>query len=104
METDIVDHNTEVDLSTDKIIEKGLSIFKITEEILGDEILEKHKIIEVKILEADVEVALGTVILIEVGVGLEKDNFHVTLGEMIEEVLGQDQDLEQVLIDTELGV
>ena len=78
-----MDHHIQVDLSTDKIIEKGLSIFKITEEIL-----EKHKTIEVKSFEADIEVALGTVILIEVGVGLEKEKFWVTLGEMIEVAVG----------------
>ena len=30
---------------------------KITEEILGEEILEKHKTTEVKMLEKDIEVA-----------------------------------------------
>ena len=41
--------------------------------------------------------------MIDVGVGLEKDNYQVTLGEMIEVVVGQDQDLEHILIETELG-
>ena len=43
---DTVDLHMEVDLGTDKIIEKGLSMFKSTEEILGEEISEKHKILE----------------------------------------------------------
>ena len=101
---DIVDHHIEIDLSMDKIIEKSLSMFKITEKILGEEILEKPKSIEVKILEEDINVALGTVNMIEVGVGLEKDNFWVTLGEMIEVAVCQDQVLEQVPIDIDLDV
>ena len=73
VEIDIVDHHREVDLSMDKIIEKDDSLSTITEEIL-----EKHKTIKVKISEENIEVVSGTVILIEVGVGLEKDNFGVT--------------------------
>ena len=75
VEIDIVDHHIEVDLNMDKIIEKGISVSKITEETLGEEILEKHKNTEVKISEKDIEVVSGTVILIEVKLGLEKDNF-----------------------------
>ena len=41
--------------------------------------------------------------MIEVGVGLENDNFWLMLGEMIV-VEGRDQDLEQVLKETELDV
>ena len=33
VEIDILGHHIEVNLSIDKIIEKGLSMFKITEEI-----------------------------------------------------------------------
>ena len=103
-EIDIVDHHIEVDLSMNIIIENSHSMSKSTEEILGEEILVKHKTTEVKILEAEIEVDLGTVMLIEIRVGLEKDNFKVTLGETIEVVVSQDQDLEQVLIETELDV
>ena len=46
VEIDIADHQIRVDLSIDKIIEK----------VLGEEILEKHKAIEVKSLEADIEI------------------------------------------------
>ena len=79
-------------------------MFKITEEILGQQILEKGKTTEVKILEEDIEVASGTVILIEIGVGLEKENFQVILGEIIKVAVGQDQVLEQVPIEIELDV
>ena len=60
MEIDTVDCHIEVDLSTDKFIEKGLSMFKIMEEILGEEILEKHITIEVKISEENIEVVSET--------------------------------------------
>ena len=70
VEIDIVDNDIEADHSMDIIIDNDHSMSKITEEIL-----EKHKSIEVKILGVNAEVALGTVILIEVGVRLEKDNF-----------------------------
>ena len=43
VEIDTVDCHIELDLRTDKIIEKGLSMFKITKEILEEEILEKQK-------------------------------------------------------------
>ena len=59
----------------DKIIEKGLSMFKIIGEILGEEIYEKHKTTEVKISEEDIEVTSGTIALKEVEGGLEKDYF-----------------------------
>ena len=50
-------------------------MFKITDEVLGEEILDKCKAIDVKISEEAIEVVSGTVILIEVGVGLEEDTF-----------------------------
>ena len=39
--------------------------------------------------------------MIEVGIGLEIDNFWVTLGEMIEVAVDQDQELEYIPIETE---
>ena len=74
----------EVELSMDKIIEEGHSMIKITEVILGKEILEEHKITEVRILIVDIEVISGTIILEEIEVGLEKDSIQVTLAEVIE--------------------
>ena len=50
VETDTVDCHIEVDLSTDKIKGKSLSMFKISEEILGEEILEKPNTTDVKLL------------------------------------------------------
>ena len=75
----------------DKITEEGHNIVKIKEMILGKEILEEHKTIEVRILEVDIEVTLGMVILEEVEVGLEKDSIQVTLEEMRKAVVGQVQ-------------
>ena len=75
VEEDTVDCHLEVDFGTDKFIKNGLSVAKITEKILGEEIVEEHTIINVKILEEDTDGASGTVILIKVGVGLERDNF-----------------------------
>ena len=105
--------NIVIKINTDQTVEKDTvhchmevdcSLSKITEEILGKEILEKHKIIEVKISGEDIVVVLGTVILTEVGVGLGKVNFGVTLGEMMEVPVDQDQVLEQVPIEIELDV
>ena len=52
---DIENHHIEVDISMDIIVENSQSMSKFTEEILGEEILEKHKTIKVNILEADIE-------------------------------------------------
>ena len=64
----------EVEVSMDKITEEVCDMIKIIEVILGKEILEECKIIEVRTLEMDIEVALGTIILEEVEVGLEKNS------------------------------
>ena len=58
--------HVEVELSTDKIIEEGHSMIRITEVILEKEILEKCKITEVRILEVDIKIALGMIILEEI--------------------------------------
>ena len=55
-------------------------------------------------LKEDIEAVSRIVILIEVGLGLEKDNFCIASGEMIKAAVGQDETLEQVLIETELDV
>ena len=90
----------EVELISDKIIEEGHSMIKIREEVSGKATLEEYTIIEVRILQVAIEVTLGMIILEEIEVGLEKDSFQVTLGEMIEAVVNQDQ--EQVPIKIEL--
>ena len=92
----------EVKLSMGKIIEEGHGMIKITEVILGNEILEIHKIATVKTLEVDIEVALGVTILEDVKVGLEKDSIHVTLGGMIEVAVDQDEVQVQLPIEIEL--
>ena len=53
----------EAELSTDRIIEEGHNMITIIEMTLGEEILEGHKIIEVKILEIDIEVTMKIKIL-----------------------------------------
>ena len=81
----------EVELSTDKIIEDSHSVIKITKVLLGKEILEDCKITEVKIIEEDINLALGMTILEEIEVGLEKGGIQLTLGGMIEVGVDQDQ-------------
>ena len=53
----------EVELRMDRSMDEDHSMIKIIEVILGKEILEECKIIEVRILEVDIEVILGTIIL-----------------------------------------
>ena len=48
----------EVELSMDRIIEECCNMITIIEVTLGEEILEEHKIIEVKIFEVDIEVTI----------------------------------------------
>ena len=91
----------EVEVSRDKITDEGHNMSKIIEGILGKDILEEHRIIEVRILGVDVEVILGMIILEEVEVGLEKDSIQVTLEEMIKASVDWDQVQEQVLIEIE---
>ena len=81
----------EVELSTYRIIEEGHSMIKIAEVILGKEILEDCKIIEVRSLEVDIQVTLEAKTLKEVEVGLEKDSIQVMLEEMSKRVAGPDQ-------------
>ena len=56
VQKDTVNCHIDIDLNMDKIIEKNLSITKNTEEILAEEIVEKHKTTEGRILEEDIEV------------------------------------------------
>ena len=75
----------------------------IIEMTLEETILEKHKITEVKILEADTEQTLEMIILEEVEVGLGIDNIQVILAEMTEiVVVGLDQVQEPITIETDL--
>ena len=67
-------------------------MFIIIEIILGGELLEECKIIEVKMLEADIEVTMEMKMLEEVEVGLGKDNIPVILEGMVKAVVvDQDQ-------------
>ena len=80
-----------IELSMDKTAEEGCSMIKIIEVILGKETFEECKIIEVRILEVDIEIILGAIILEEIAVDLEKDSIQVILGGMIEAAVDQDQ-------------
>ena len=82
----------------EKTIEKGLNMVRILEEVT----LEMHKIIERKPLEEDLEETTGIVILIGIEASQEIGNIQVILGRRIEVVLGEDQVLKQVPIETEL--
>ena len=83
-------YHIEVEASMDKTIEEGHTMIKIIKVTLREEILEEHKIIEVRILEVDVEVTIEMTTLEEVEVGLEKDSIQVVLEEMRESVIGPD--------------
>ena len=67
----------EVELSTDKIIVEGCNTSTIIEMTWGQEILEEHKIVEVKILEVDIEVIKEMTTLAKAEVDLERDNIQV---------------------------
>ena len=98
---EIKEHQIEVEVSMDKIIEED-HIMLITIEMIIEEIIsEIHKITEIKILKVDTEGIIEIIILEEVGVGLETDNIQVISEGMIEVVVGLDQVQELVLIEIE---
>ena len=66
-------------------------MIKIIEVTLGEEMLEKCKTTEVRMLEVDIEVYLEMTNLLEVEVGLEEDSTQVTLEEVREAVVDLDQ-------------
>ena len=101
---EIVGHHTEVEISMDRIIGEDHNMTILIEITLGEIILQKHKIIEVRILEDDIEVIIEMITLEEVEVGLGKGDIQVILAEMIEVVIGQDQIQEPVLTETELDI
>ena len=77
----------EVETSMDRIIGEGCNMLIIIEMTLGVEILGKHKIIEVTIMEVDIETIIEMTILEEVEIGLGKDSIQVILERMIEAVV-----------------
>ena len=82
VETDTADHHIEVDLSMGGIIQ---------EEILDTEILGE-----------DTEETLGIIVILTgIEVDPETDNFQKTTEEMTVVAVGQDQNQEQLLIETE---
>ena len=58
----------------DRIIEEACSMLIIIEMTLEEKIVEKCKIIEVRIIEVDIETTIEMTILEEVEIGLEKDS------------------------------
>ena len=102
---EIEGHHSEVEVSTDRIIGEDHNMSILIEMAFGEAILEKCKIIVVKILEVYIEVIIEMTTLEEVEVGLGKDNIQVILAEMLEVVvLGQDQVQEPVLTEAEFDV
>ena len=79
----------EVELGMNRIIEEGHSMLIVIEMTLGEEILGKCKIIEIRIIEVDIETTIEMAILEEVEVCLGKDNTQVTLEGMIKAVVDQ---------------
>ena len=89
---EIGEHHSEVEVSMDRTIEEGCNMLIPIEMTLEENILEKHKIIEVKNLEMDIEVIIEMTTLQEVEVSLWKDNIWVILEGMTETVVaGLDQ-------------
>ena len=68
-----------MDRIMDRNIKEDCSILTIIEMTLGEGILGKCKIIEVRIIEVDVETTIEMKIMEEVEVGLGKDSIWVTL-------------------------
>ena len=75
----------------DRTIEEGHSMLIVIAMTLGDDILGKHKIIEVRITEVDVETTIKMTIFKEVEVELGKDSTQVTIEGMLKAGVGQDQ-------------
>ena len=99
---EIEGHQTEVEVSIDRIIEEDC-IMLITLELIIEEIIsEICRIIEVKVLKVDMEGNIKMIILEELGVGLETGNIQAILEGMIEVVVGLDQVQEPALIGIEL--
>ena len=71
----------------------------IIEMTSGEEILEEHTFIEVKMFEVDKEVTIEMKTFEDVEVGLEKDSIQVILQEIIKAVVDQDKFWKQVLIE-----
>ena len=90
---EIEGHHSEVEVSMGRIIREDHDMSIIIGMTLGETIIERHKIIEVKLLEKDIGIiVIETTTLEELEVALEKDNVQVILAEMIEvAVVDQDQ-------------
>ena len=84
---EIEGHHSEVEVSTDRIIGEDHNMSILIEMTLGETILGKCKIIEVKILKVDIEVIIEMTTLEEIEVGLGKDSIQVILEGMIEAVV-----------------
>ena len=99
-----------MDRIIDRIMEEDCCILTVIEMTLGEDILEKCKIIVVRVIEVDVETIAETTIEIitettiveEVEVGLEKNCIWVILEGMIKAVADLDQVQEPV--QTEIGL
>ena len=102
---EIEGHHSEVEVSMGRIIGEDHNMSISMEMTLGETILEKCKIIEVKILEVDKEVIKEMTTSEKVEVGLGKDNIQIILERMTETVaVGLDQVQESVLTKIELDV
>ena len=66
-----------VEVGMDRIIEEGHNMLIILEMTLGEDILGKHKIMEVSIIEIHIKAIIGMTALEEIEVGLGKDSIQV---------------------------
>ena len=84
-------HDTEVEVSTVKAIEKDHITLIITEMTLDKTTLEKHEMTENKIIEVDTAGNIEMIILKEVEVGLGIDSTQIVLEGIIKAAVGLDQ-------------
>ena len=93
------EQHIEVNINMEKAIEEDHVTLIITEMILDESTLEKHKIIEDKIKDVDTEGNIEIIILKEAEVGI--DGTQIILEGMIKSVVGlvQVQELAQIEIE-----
>ena len=100
---EIEEHQTEIEVNVDKIIEEDCVVLIIIEMIIEEIISEICKIIEVKILDVNTKGVVETIIFKEVEVGLGKDNIQVILEGVTEIIVSLDQVQKPLLIEIGLG-
>ena len=99
---EIGEHCIEVEVNVNKTIGEDCITLINTEMTLDKTILEKHEIIQNKIIEMDMEGNIEIIILEGVEVGLGIDSTQIILEGMIKAIVGLDQVQELAPIEIEL--